>query len=134
MALPPPPAADPMGGAAPPDPADESDTVVCTICKNGDGSYTVYAGDEPEPDDTGDEMGGMGAGMPPGGAVGPPGAGAEPDEGPPAGVQASGVGEALRAAMDVLQADASAGGNGPSDQDQFAAGFASSRSPTPQKL
>lgn len=132
MALPPaaPAAPDPTAGAMPPDTSgDQSDTVVCTICRAPDGTYVVYAGDEPDEAQGGEEAdeGDMGAGMAPGGAgMGGAGETAE-DQGTPAET----VGEALKAAMDVLQADASqSSGNGQSAQDQFSAGY-SGQGPAP---
>lgn len=130
QALTPPPAApaapmdDPMADAAP---EDVGETVVCTICSNGDGSYTVYAGDEPDGGmdvgagggvaDIGADAGGMG-GM---GAVGAP----EPE-----GTSAGSVGEALKVAMDILQDDASSEGAPGTAKDQFTAGFSSDKAPT----
>lgn len=129
MALPPPPM-PPAGGAPPPmppgagaggppppppGPDDDSgggDNVVCTIVDNGDGSYTVYSGDEPA-GDTGD-MSDDDAG-----AMGPAG-----DMAAPAGQHTDGAGPTLKAVMDILKAhEASSGGQGTADQ-QFAAGFA----------
>ena len=78
----PPAGADPMaGGAAPGGDAgadtDSDSDVLVTIVKNDDGSYTVYAGDEPDQgagdqsDDDADAMGGAG------GAPAPPASSAQ---------------------------------------------------------
>jgi hypothetical protein len=136
-------AAGPGAGSAPTEPdADTDDNVLVTICRATDGGYTVYAGDEPEGDqgeaeggadmseaDTdamgpaGDQAAGGPAGM--GGNGGAPEA-AEPQ---PQGQPAASIGEALKAAMDILRSsEASAPGGA---QDQFAAGFAAPREPTP---
>lgn len=100
---------DPMAGAA--DDAGGDDNVVVTICKNGDGSYTVYAGDEPEGGDS--DMSGEDAD-----AMGPGGA-APAVQGQPA----DSVGAALKIAMDLLKSDASGGSAPGNADDQFAAGF-----------
>lgn len=128
MALPPPAAAPPMpppggpmGGAPPPAPdaGGSDDNVVCTICKNDDGSYMVYSGDEPEGgsgDMSGDDVGAMG-----------PGGGAPASQ----GQSADSAGSVLKIVMDILQSDAS-GEGGPGNADsQFAAGFSADKSPTP---
>lgn len=103
------PPADPDAGAAPPAPDD----VVVTIVKTGDGSYTVYAGDEPDEGAGGDMAGGDA--MAAGGAPPPPPA--------PQGTPADSIGAALKAAMDILQSDASGGDQPGNAQDQFASGF-----------
>lgn len=115
------PMADPTAGAAP-DPAPAGDNVVVTICSNGDGSYTVYPGDEPDSDAgdmSTDDAGAMGAA---GDAAASPSA-----QGQPAGS----VGEALKIAMTILQSDASSQGGPGSADSQFAAGFSGSQAPTP---
>ena len=112
-----PPASMPMpaagvGGAAAvaPEEMGPDDNVLVTICKNDDGTYTVYDGDEPEAAEMGDMSGDDTA------AMGPSG-----DE--PAGQPADSIGAALKMAMDILKADAS-GGDAPGNAaDQFAAGF-----------
>lgn len=114
------PPADPSAAAAP-DAAPTSDVVV-TICSNGDGTYTVYAGDEPDAE-SGDMSGDDAAAMGPAGDA----AASPPAQGQPAGS----VGEALKAAMTILQADASSQGAPGSADDQFSAGFSASKSPTP---
>lgn len=128
--------ADPMGGApmigddiggAPDADSDADDNVVCTITKTGDGSYMVFAGDEPEggsqPDMSEDDADAMGdAGNAPA-----PNGGAPAPQGQPA----ASVGEALKIVMGILQDDQSSGdGSGNADQ-QFAAGFSGSQAPTP---
>jgi hypothetical protein len=115
--------ADPTAAAAPDptaDPAassgDQSADVLVTICKAGDGSYTVYAGDEPDDDEGAEgEAGGM---MASAGAA-------------PAGQPAGSIGEALKAALDILQADASSAGAPGSSDDQFQGGFAENAPPEP---
>src|SRR3954464_844974 len=131
MALPP-PAPDPAAGGDPmadaPDDTDTADTVVCTICKTGDGSYAVYAGDEPETggDANAGALGGSG-----GGAGRPVGVGdSGMDVAAPQGTPAPDIGAALKAAMDVLQDDASSDGAPGSAQDQFNSGFTSDKTPT----
>jgi hypothetical protein len=135
----PPPAADPTGGSADPsmgaaggddtsadagqDTTGSSETCIVSICKAADGSYMVYAGDEPDDSDTSDDdsdaMGGMGGGGAPGGS------------GSAQGQPASSIGAALKIAMDLLQADKSSEGAPGNADDQFAAGFSASKSPTP---
>lgn len=110
---------DPSAGAES-DAAPASDVVV-TICKNDDGSYTVYAGDEPDAsgDGSSDDADAMGSA---GDAAAAPSAQGQP---------ADSIGSALKAALTILQADQSSAG-APGDADsQFAAGFGSSQSPTP---
>ncbi len=108
---------------------DADDQVVVTICKDGQGGYTVYAGDEPESgpgdadmseDDTA--------------AMGPAGAAPAPNGGAPTpqGIPADSMGAALKAAMDIMQSDASASG-GSNPEDQFSAGFGSTAKPPPAR-
>lgn len=119
---------DPMAGTAGDADMDADDQVVVTICKNGDGSYTVYSGDEPEggagdadmSEDDADAMG-------PAGAVPAPNGGAPAPQGQPA----ASIGEALKLALTILQNDQSSEGAPGSSEDQFASGFAASKSPTP---
>ncbi len=112
---------DPMAGAGAGGDADTDadDQVVVTICKDGQGGYTVYAGDEPESgagdadmseDDTA--------------AMGPAGAAPAPNGGAPTpqGIPADSMGAALKAAMDIMQSDASASG-GSNPEDNFSSGF-----------
>lgn len=134
----PPPPPDPTAGAGPdPGSADAGDTVVVTIAKTGDGSYMVYAGDEPDAgggddsdmseDDAG-AMGGAGdgpAGAPMGGAAGSSGSSGS------SGTPADSIGAALKAAMDILQSDKSSEGAPGNADDQLTAGFGASKSPTP---
>ena len=110
---------DPMAGATDPGMAgggdetgDMSSDVIVTITKTGDGSYMVYAGDEPDAD--ADDV--------------PAGGGPAPA---PQGTPADSVGAALKAAMDILQADASSAGAPGSADDQMAAGYNASTAPTP---
>jgi hypothetical protein len=117
-----------MGGDAD---QDSDDNVVVTICKSPDGSYVVYAGDEPEGgepegDESEDDADAMGpAGGAPGGA---------PTAAPaPEGQPASSIGEALKIAMTIMQEDKSSEGAPGNADDQFAAGFSASQSPTPAK-
>lgn len=107
------PNADPNGGAS----QDSGPTVVCTITKGDDGSYTVYAGDEPDNDDmSGDDAAALG------------GAGGASDT---QGMPADSIGAALKAALDILNADKSSDGAPGNADDQFQAGFSGSTSPTP---
>ena len=139
MALSPPPAGgmmapDPtmsggMGGGmggAPPPPAGGD--VVVTISKASDGSYMVYAGDEPDTesgDMSADDAGAMGAA---GGAPAPAGGGMG---GGAAGQPASSVGEALKLAMDIMQTDKGSEGAPGNSDDQLAAGYSADKNPTP---
>lgn len=130
---------DPMAGATPGGDADadSDDQVVVTITKNGDGTYQVFAGDEPEGGGAGDQgdmgeddvdaMGPAGAAPAPGGAM-PMGG---DNGGSPQGQPADSIGAALKIALDLMQADASSAGAPGSADDQFAAGFGASKSPTP---
>lgn len=102
MALAPSPVAPPAaaGPAAPMDTeTDAAPMVVATVLKNPDGTYQVIAGDEPE--EGGEEV-----------------AGAEPME--PAGTTVEGIGQALKAVMDILQTDADGGETG---MDQMREGY-----------
>lgn len=161
MAMPPAPlggapAGPPMAGGAaglgaPDDTAaDSGSEVLVTICKNSNGSYTVYAGDEPDEgaddgsamtddgadgggdmsDDDADAMGsagGGGVGAPAGAAAGAGDMGAQPS---PQGQPADSIGAALKAALDILQADKSSEGAAGSADDQFAGGFNAPKEPT----
>lgn len=106
------------------DPGADSSNVVCTICQAADGTFMVYAGDEPDPGadagmsaDDADAMGPAGGAPAPGGDAGAP----------PDGQPADSVGAALKIAMSILQS--SDGGPGGADS-QFEAGFGGSKSPT----
>lgn len=145
-AAPPP---DPMAGGMMGDPgaangaggdadADTDDQVVCTIAKDGQGGYVVFAGDEPEgggagdtddgSEDDADAMGAAGGG-PAGPAMGgPPGGG---NGAAPQGQPAASIGAALKLALDILNEDASSAGGPGSSDDQFAAGYSGDQSPTP---
>lgn len=120
-----PPGADAMPSDDDAGAPDTDDNVVVTICKDGQGGYTVYAGDEPEGGDAAD-MSGDDAN-----AMGPAGDGAAPAASAPEGQPASSVGEALKIAMTILQADESSEGAPGSAEDQFSAGFTGSQAPTP---
>lgn len=120
------------GGMADPtaDAGDDSGQVIVTITKNDDGSYMVYAGDEPDAGsdtdtsaDDADAMGAAGA-APAGGAGMSSGGSAQ-------GIPADSVGAALKAAMDILQADKSSEGAPGNAEDQFQSGFTSDKNPTP---
>lgn len=131
--------ADPMAGAGAaagaPDPTpDAGDDVIVTISKASDGSYMVYAGDEPSSsgDDDGtsaddaDAMGAAGA-VPAAGGGMAAGMGAGAAQGQPA----DSIGAALKIAMDILQADKSSEGAPGNSDDQLNAGFTADKSPTP---
>lgn len=119
----------PPGGAAPPAPqppggddtgtdSDTDSNVICTITKNSDGSYTVYAGDEPEEGDSDtseDDAAAMGAGG---------------DQTAPDGTQTDSVGSTLKAVLDILQSDKSSEGAPGNADDQMTAGFGASKAPT----
>jgi hypothetical protein len=125
---------DPSAGA----PADsgDGDNVVVSICKNDDGSYTVYAGSPPDSSggadmsgDDADAMGAAGGGPAGSPAGGPPsGGGMGGDDG---GQPADSIGAALKIAMDLLQADKGSEGAPGNADDQLNAGFSASKSPTP---
>ena len=105
--------------AAPADGTSTDQNVLCTVVSNGDGSFTVYAGDEP------DEAEESAEGAPAGGAAAPD----EEDQ----GKQCASVGAALKAVLDILkEAEASSGAEG-SSQDQFSAGFDGGSSASPAK-
>lgn len=125
----------PANGAAgmPPDPTADAGTdggdVLVTICSDGQGGYLVYAGDESE---SGGDMSeddadlGPAGGAPAGGDMGGGMAGSAPQ-----GQPADSIGAALKAAMTILQSDASSQGGPGSADDQLNAGFSASQSPTP---
>lgn len=121
------PPANPMAGAAPPDDAAEAGgEVVVTISKEEDGSYMVYAGDEPE------EGGGADMSMDDTEAMGAAGAVPAPTGGgASAGQPADSIGAALKIAMDILQADKGSEGAPGNADDQLAAGFGAAKTPTP---
>lgn len=104
----------PPGGAPPPPdpapPAPTGDNVLVTICSDGQGGFTVFAGDEPEEAESGDMSSDDVA------AMGPAG-----DTAAPKGQPADSVETALKITMGILQ---SAATNAPGGaQDAFAAGF-----------
>jgi hypothetical protein len=126
------PGTDPTAGAGAampmPDDTGGGDNVLVTITKNDDGSYLVYAGDEPDAggsdmseDDT-DAMGAAGAAPATTG-----GAGMGATQGQPA----DSIGAALKLALDILNADKSSEGAPGNADDQFMGGFNASKSPTP---
>lgn len=88
------------------DDAGSDSTVVATICKDADGTYTVYAGEKPAA----------------------PEEGAEPGSN---GTPAESVGAALKAVLDVLKADESGAEGSPDDN--FAAGFDGGSNASPPK-
>ena len=113
------PAAGEEGAAAAagepePEVVEVVDTVLVTISKNADGKYVVRAGDEPE----------AVAAAPGEEAVAQ--AGAEP-------VMVDSIGEALKAALEILQAD---GGEGAAEDEaaaeaDFQGGFTEGKDPSP---
>lgn len=130
-------ATPPANGASgmPPDPSagmgadagTDGGDVLVTICSDGQGGYLVYAGDESESggdmsEDDDDAMGAAGA-APGGGMSG----GTPTAQGQPA----DSIGAALKAAMTILQSDASSQGGPGNADDQLNAGFSASQSPTP---
>jgi hypothetical protein len=133
---------DPMAGAAPGGDADadSDDQVVVTICKDGQGGYVVYAGDEPDSggsgdmddgsEDDADALGPAGAAPAPGGDAG--GGMGGGNGGAPQGEPAPNKGAALKLALDIMTAD-EANSGAPSADDNFASGFGASKPPTPSK-
>lgn len=121
-------ATDPTAGAdMGTDAGTDSGDVLVTICSDGQGGYLVYAGDESESggdmsEDDADTMGAAGA-APGGGMSG----GTPTAQGQPA----DSIGAALKAAMTILQSDASSQGGPGNADDQLNAGFSASQSPTP---
>lgn len=112
----PPPGDDDAAGMA-----DTDDNVVCTVCKDGQGGFIVYAGDEPEGDTEADMSEDDAAAMGPTGDMAASSA--------PEGRPADSVGAALKIVMDIMQADAS--GEGGDAESQFSGGFTGSQAPTP---
>lgn len=137
---------DAGGGAGAADTGDDmgqdeaaDETVVCTITAKADGTYMVYAGDEPG-EDEGDEGAGedlAAAGSDEGGAgptdedQGEASGGAAPAEAAPEGKPAKSIGEALKFAMEDLQTHES-GGEGSAD-DNFQAGFTGGSAASPAR-
>jgi hypothetical protein len=109
----------------------DSGDVLVTICSDGQGGYLVYAGDESESGGDADmseddaDLGPAG-GAPAGGDMGGGMAGSAPQ-----GQPADSIGAALKAAMTILQSDASSQGGPGNADDQLNAGFSASQSPTP---
>ena len=104
---------------------DAGPTVLLTVMDNGDGTYKLIEGDEPD-EDEGDET-----------AAGATGSAAGEDqgagEGEEAGKDYDSPGALLKGILDILQEhESSAGGEGSSD-DQFAAGYAGGSSASPSK-
>jgi len=110
---------------------DEGSTVLVTICKASDGTYTVYSGDEPEDDGAeGDDEGSADEGDETVAAGG--GDEGEGGEGEPEGQAADSIGAALKLTMDILKQDAETE-NGESGSDAFQAGFDGGASASPAK-
>jgi hypothetical protein len=109
--------------AMPPDvdaaaPADAGSQSIVTICKDADGTYMVYAGDEPES----------------GAAAEPSAPGEEaavPEGESEQGIPCDSIGKALKAALDILQADENEGEG--SAEDNFNAGFSGAAMPSPKR-
>lgn len=101
-----PAAPDPDAGA----PMDDgpSDTPVVTISKADDGSYVVYAGDEPDADSDG---------------------GDDASAAPPQGQPADSIGAALKIALQIMTADKSSEGAPGNADDQFQSGFDGTATP-----
>lgn len=129
---------DPSAGAGADTGDDDSGSgdVIVTIVKAGDGSYIVYAGDEPSgsddsSDDDADAMGPAGDVAAGGAAGGMAGGGAGGGGSSSQGTPADSIGEALKAALGILQDDASSAGAPGNADSQFAEGFSASKNPTP---
>jgi hypothetical protein len=115
---------DPTGGADAG--SGGGDQVVVSITMTADGSYMVYAGDEP--DDSGDMSGDDADAM---GAAGAAPAGGGGMGGSSGGQPADSIGAALKIAMDIMNSAASSAGAPGSADDQMSAGYSSSKAPTP---
>jgi hypothetical protein len=135
------------GDASATDTGDAGDVIV-SICRESDGSYTVYPGPPPEgsedeglsEDDAAALGGGPASGAGPGGGMpmGGPGGGLAGGAGPApggngaaGGIAADSIGAALKAALDILQADKGDEEGAGNADDAFAAGYNSSTEPTP---
>lgn len=115
-------------------------TVICTICHNDDGTFTLYQGDEPgeEPDEAA-AAGPIAGEAGPGGAAPPPGAGAQGEEAPGAEGQEAGepadegehfdtIGDLMKAVLETVKsADEGKGGA----EESFGQGFAEESPPAP---
>lgn len=115
------------GGDAGEDSGQESGSyVVLTVSRNGDGTYTLYQGDEPEDEDEGGEAAGGATGGDQSGAGGETAEQAEGAEGGASagqeGEQFSSVPELMRGILECIRHDEE---NGPqaSGEDQFDQGF-----------
>jgi hypothetical protein len=117
---------DPTAGAD--TDSDSGDNVICTITSDGQGGFTVFAGDEPESGGAGDtddlSADDYNGGEQPGGMTG---MGAAPA---PQGQPADSVGSALKIVMGILQGASSGGGAG-GGEDAFSAGFGAGGSTPP---
>ncbi len=100
------------------DDEDEGEEVLMTICKEADGTYCLYKGDEPEEGEEGEE-----------GAEG---------EGAVAGGENKqtfdSVGALLKGVLDVLNEDKESAGAPGSADDQFSAGFDESTPKAPAPM
>ena len=103
-----------------------------TIAKGPGGGYIVYSGDEPDDTDAGSDDTGGGAGAAAGG-MGAGGAGMAAGGmaagGASGGQQVSSIGAALKAALDILNEDASSAGGAGSSASQFEAGYNGTATP-----
>jgi hypothetical protein len=104
------------------DQGSDSDVLV-TIARGSDGGYVVYSGDEPEEGGDDESAEGEAGGGAPAGGMGGAGAGG--------GQQVDSIGAALKAALDILNEDASSAGAPGSSQDQFQAGYSAPQAATP---
>lgn len=113
------------GGAAPapaPDDTDQGDQsgqVLATIVDNGDGTYTVYQGDEPDGSDQDEGASEDDADI---------GAPSPADQG---GQHADSIGAMLKIVMEIAREASSSQGAPGSSESQFQAGFGASKEPTP---
>lgn len=120
MDAPPDPADDQTDAPAPEDAGDDTasgPTVLCTVMSNGDGTYTLQAGDEPETGDTGE------------------GAGGEMDGGDSAsaGTTYDTPGALLKGVLDIVQADMDQNGGEGSADENFKSGYDGGSSASPSK-
>jgi hypothetical protein len=121
---------------------DGTEHVVLTVCREADGTYMVYPGDEPDDaggggssdmsEDDADALGPAGAAPSGGGGMAAAGGGPAAGGGSMMGGKpADSKGAALKIALDIMVADEAGSGPGGDADAQFAAGYGSDKAPTP---